>query len=140
VCSNLGCSFFVYPKTTFIIENASSHDIDISIYEKSALIETVEIRAGSEFERELKDKSNELISPFRESSDSLVVKFGKNKALVFYCNGSQLTENECIEKYFAAGKNPMVLLNEEESINKLSGYRTYTLTYDNSDYERAAEL
>jgi hypothetical protein len=43
---------------------------------KSALIETVEIGAGLG-ERELKDKSNELISPFRESSDSLVVKFGK---------------------------------------------------------------
>jgi hypothetical protein len=63
----------------------------------------------------------------------------ENKALVFYCNGSQLTENECIEKYFAAGKNPMVLLNEEESINK-TGYRTYIPTYDNSDYERAANF
>ena len=137
---NLGCSFFVRPKTTFVIKNQSSHDINISIYKELDLIQVIEIRSGDEWQRKLRDESSNLISPFHETVDSVVVKFDNSRALFFYCDGIPLVELDCIRKYKPDGKNPMVIFNEEQTIDKFTKYSRFTLTYDNSDYERAVEL
>lgn len=137
---SFGCSFFVRPKTTFVIKNESSYAINISIYKESDLIQIIEIRSGGEWERKLRDEGSNLVSPFDSSADSVVVKFINSRALFFYCNGIPLTEPDCIQRYKADGKNPIVIFNEEQTIDKFTKYPRFTLTYDNSDYERAVEL
>jgi hypothetical protein len=67
------------------------------------LIETVEIGAGLTWKR-VKRQDNELISPFRESSDSPVVN--ENKALAFLLYWiSTNPKMSVLKSNFAAGKN-----------------------------------
>jgi hypothetical protein len=131
------CSFLVQPKETFVIKNQTSKDIKILFFIKSALTESVDIIAGKQYEKEINIMIGSTTSPFNEKTDSLIVKFSDNKYLRQYCQGLSLYGN--FDKCFYE-KNLMDFATGSYVKSKISGKVTRTITFDESDYQRAKPL
>jgi hypothetical protein len=129
------CTLFIDPKVLFVINNKSDYGIKISFFENEKLIENITILSNQKFERKANNKNNSLITPFNISTDSIVISFDDKRRLIQSCKGKPLYGNFGICKY---EKNliDFVAVGEREK-KKLNGNNTISITYNNSDFEKA---
>jgi hypothetical protein len=133
------CAFLVRPKTNFIIKNDSNHKMSIIFFEKTNILETIQIESKGKFEKSIvTDAGSNITTPFSTSTDSIVIKFDNKKSINYGCNGLKLYGNfgTC---YFDKNLIDFVA-SGESSKKKFSDIVTKTITFNESDYEKAKEL
>lgn len=133
------CSFFVYPKVTFIIENVSPTDLKILFYEKGTLFDSVAIKRNEHYEKTSTFRPGNMseYTPFDgEKIDSLVILFSDGKRIIQYCNGyplhSAITNPDCRPE-----KNLMDFETGTSEKKKLRDKYTKTITFEDTDYQQA---
>ena len=120
------------PPVNFKIENKSSYLIDIKLYTKGQINESFSIEINKSFSRIGDGKS---VTPYAYETDSIEVIFDKKRKFVQYCDGKRLFGNFGICRY---DKNLMdfegVAIRKGGNVFRKS---SKTITFDNSDYEKA---
>lgn len=135
ICNS--CGFFVEPKGTFVVKNNSSYKIEITIFYESKVIERVEINSNDEFKKTMQVDWGSTTTPFNGPTDSVIVQFDNLRYIKQYCQGFPIYGNfdKCDFK-----KNLIDFETGVTTRNKLTGYNTKTITFDNSDFEKAIPL
>lgn len=130
------CSFFVEPKVTFRVENNTAKDLTLLFYKKSNLLDSVYINSDGDYESSTRYRpgNNEDLTPFNMETDSIVVRFEDGKILQYYCDGIVLFGNfdKCPFE-----KNLMDFETGDSKKKKLSDKTTKTISFDESDYQKA---
>ena len=81
----ISCGVLVRPKITFEIENETSQDLNLKVFGKSRLLNSIKIKSQSSFDTTVtyaSPGSNNQNSPFdNDKVDSIVVIFETNKII-----------------------------------------------------------
>lgn len=132
----LGCTMLIEPKVKFILRNDSDYDMKIKFFEKSIILDSLNIESQNQYVSEKFDSDHEgNITPFNTFSDSIVILFSNKKYIVQYCEGQKLHYN--FIKCGKISKNLMDFGLGKKKLNKLTGNYNLTITFDNLDYEKA---
>lgn len=129
----------IEPKVRFILRNDSSFDMKIRFFQKSKILDSLDIKSNKQFVSEKFDSDHEgKITPFETNSDSIIIEFSNRKYLVQYCDGEKLHFN-----FTKCGKIPKSLMDfglGNKKLLKFSENYYLTLTFNNSDAEKAIPL
>ena len=135
VLFSISCAFLIRPKVNFIIANNTSKDLNLKIFGKSKLLNSINIKSQSKFDTTVtyaSPGSNFQNTPFDiEGADSVVVKFIDSKIIQYYCNGSRLVGSNCIF-------DKLPLLFETINSKRFKKYRAFD--FDELDYQKAKPL
>ena len=129
----------IEPKVKFILRNDSSYDMKIRFFQKSKILDSLDIKSKKQYVSEKFDSDHESkITPFETNSDSIIIEFSNSKYLVQDCDGEKLHFN--FEKCGNIPKSLMDFGLGDKKLLKFSGNYYQTLTFDNSDVEKAIPL
>lgn len=132
-----GCSFFVEPKGTFVVKNDSDYKLDITFFSKSKVVETLVINSKEQYKSTILIDYGGTTTPFNGTTDSIIIKFDNLRYIKQYCQGFQIYANfgKCDFK-----KNLIDFETGVTKRNKITGFDTKTITFDNSDFDKAIPL
>lgn len=133
----ISCGVLVRPKITFEIENETSQDLNLKVFGKSRLLNSIKIKSQSSFDTTVtyaSPGSNNQNSPFdNDKVDSIVVIFETNKIIKYYCDGRLLYGVPYTDSCIVNGKSPMVFYYE----NSKKNHKTKTFVFEEFDYKNA---
>jgi hypothetical protein len=120
----------------FIIENKSKVGIEIRYYVNKILKNNIALKNNQSFRETIRGSKG--LNPYKFNADSIEIIFDKRKKIVQYCGGKTLVGNDTTDCYIE--KNLMDFGFGVGKKSKLSSKITRTITFDESDYEKAKEL
>ncbi len=136
------CVFLVRPKETLIIENKSTKAMEIRLFGKSKLLESVTIPSNGKFESSNSSNSPGGFdnTPFNtEETDSLIISFEDGKIIRQYCDGVLLFGAVSYNPICIWKKNVLDFNTGTATKKKFKDHTTKTITYDEIDYAMAIE-
>jgi|GEM_PF-2384125 len=135
--ATITCSSFIEPKVTFRVENNTTKDLQLLFFHESGLLDdSISLQKSGHYEssNRCRPGNNEDLTPFNTETDSIIVRFEDGRILEYYCDGIVLFKNfdKCRFE-----KNLMDFETRNSKRKKLSDNTTKTITFDESDYQKA---